>query len=502
MTKKSPAWLADAVLYQVYPQSFADSDGDGIGDLRGVIERLEYLEWLGVTAIWINPCFVSPFRDAGYDVADYLTVAPRYGTNDGVVALTAAARRHGIKVLLDLVPGHTSDQHPWFLASAADPADHRYIWKGTRPDGYVPNFFAFQPALNYGYARMDPGEPWRQPVDAEWPRANRAALREIMSFWLELGVAGFRADMAGTLVKDDQGNLETAALWAELRSWLDAAHPDAVVLTEWGDPAVSVAAGDLHADFMLQIGGRGSGLPFRSLFDNRHGTVDPRQEAVSCYFDAAGAGSARTFVEAYTAATAAIGEPGHIVLPTANHDFSRLCCGPRDASQLPAAFTFLLTWPTVPAVYYGDEIAMPYVPGLPDVEGSVLGPTYNRAGSRLPMRWDEVAALRSADGSLVNLVRRLISLRRSEPALGCYGSVEVLHDGYPLAYIRGGEYLVVVNPSGAEVSLAHRDPSLARAVPVENSGVLVTTDTITTSAFGYAVFRKELREDSAAQPGG
>ena len=125
-------WLADAVIYEVYPQSFADANGDGIGDLRGVIDRLDHIASLGVDTIWFNPCFASPFVDAGYDVSDYLTVAPRYGTNDDMVELVAGARRRGIRVLLDLVAGHTSIEHPWFrrelAASAPDPEGDRYVW--------------------------------------------------------------------------------------------------------------------------------------------------------------------------------------------------------------------------------------------------------------------------------------------------------------------------------------------------------------------------------------
>jgi maltose alpha-D-glucosyltransferase/alpha-amylase len=219
----TPAWLSEAILYQIYPQSFADSDGDGVGDFPGVLKHLDYLAWLGVDVVWFSPCFASPFADAGYDVSDYLTVAPRYGTNDDLQRVIDGAAERGIRVMLDLVPGHTSHRHPWFTASAGDPDDHRYIWSdrvgtpvsrwipspGTREGYYLANFYPVQPALNFGYARTNPAEPWRQPVDAPGPRANRAALREIMAYWFDRGVAGFRVDMAFSLVKDDPGGVET-----------------------------------------------------------------------------------------------------------------------------------------------------------------------------------------------------------------------------------------------------------------------------------------------------
>ena len=199
--RTAPAWLADAILYQIYPQSFADSNGDGIGDLAGVLDRLDYLQWLGVDTVWFSPLFRSPFADAGYDVSDYLSVAPRYGGNDDLVAVTEAARSRGIRVMLDLVAGHTSDQHPWFRAWADDPDDDRYIWSpkvgapagawaptpGSRGGYFMLNFYPCQPALNFGYARDDAREPWRQPVDAPGPRANREALREIMALLVRPG---------------------------------------------------------------------------------------------------------------------------------------------------------------------------------------------------------------------------------------------------------------------------------------------------------------------------
>jgi maltose alpha-D-glucosyltransferase/alpha-amylase len=525
----APGRLTDAVLYQIYPQSFADASGDGIGDLGGVTERLDHLAWLGVDALWLNPCFASPMRDAGYDVSDYLSIAPRYGGNEDLVKLVGQARARGIRVLLDLVPGHTSDRHPWFLASAEDPADHRYIWAeaaqgapperfvpspGGRSGGYLPNFFEFQPALNFGYARMDPAEPWRQPVDAPGPLANRAALREIMEHWLALGVGGFRVDMASSLVKDDAGFVETGKLWTELRAWLDREHPEAVLLAEWGDPAVSVPAG-FHGDFFLQFGGADDGLAMRSLWATGSGTERDEWGSVPCYFDAEGRGSARTFIAAYEDTLAAIGEPGHAILPTANHDFARLHCAPRPAAQLPAAFAFQLTFPTVPAIYFGDEIGMRYIPDLPNTEGSILGPRYNRAGSRTPMQWDEstnagfsnatadllylpvdpdperpdVATQRADEHSLLHLVRDLIALRRATPELGPTGSLEVLHDGYPLVYMRGGRYLVVVNPAERSAEFEHGRAELGAATVVRGGSVTVDARALTAEPFAFGIFR-------------
>jgi len=527
-----PAWLSDAVLYQVYPQSFADSNGDGIGDLRGITEHLDYLAWLGVTAVWLNPCFTSPMRDAGYDVADYLTIAPRYGDNDDLAKLADEARARGIRLLLDLVAGHTSDTHPWFTTSAQDPGDHRYIWApaaddgrlpqrfvpspGVRPGGYLPNFFDFQPALNFGYARQKAGEHWRQSPEAEGPRANRAALRTIMDYWLRLGVAGFRVDMASSLVKDDPGFAETSRLWREERGWLDRAYPDAVLLSEWGDPAVAVPAG-FHADFFLHFGGQANGRPLRSLWSNGIAPGPPEWSPDGPpFFDADGRGDPTAFLSAYAGALAAIGEPGHVALPTANHDFARLHAGTRTTEQLPCAFAFQLTFPTLPAIYYGDEIGMRYVSGLPDVEGSVsVASTFNRAGSRTPMQWDSspnagfsvapaealylpadpdpqrptVSAQRAAENSLLHTVRDLIALRRAHPELGPDGRLEILHDAYPLAYLRGGRFLVVVNPSDRTRALPHDRPGLAGATAVRHTGVTLDPATITAGPFSFGIFR-------------
>ena len=525
-------WFADAIVYEIYPQSFADSNGDGIGDFRGVIDHLDHLEWLGVDTIWFNPCFDSPFVDAGYDVRDYLKVAPRYGTNDDLIELVREARARGIRVLLDLVAGHTSIEHPWFQAElhadGPDPEGDRYVWcetppppppgehragmpawvasPGPRPGYYLKNFFDEQPALNFGWARLPEDEPWRDAVDAPGPRRNRQALRDIMSFWIDQGVAGFRVDMAFSLVKDDAGHVETAALWRELREWLDVAHPDAIIIPEGLEPRTG-APFAFHADFFLVIYPQHA-----SLFDNGAAGRLPWRRHEHCYFEAEGRGSARPFIDAYLAAREA--DPGRlVVMASADHDFDRMSTGPRVGEQLPPAYTFLLTWGTVPGLYYGDEIGMRYLPGTPDVEGAICNPAYNRAGCRTPMQWDDsanagfstapaerlylpidpdparpnVAAQLADPDALVHHVRAMIALRRSEPALAPGASTRVLHDGYPLTYVRGDELLVTVNPSADPVELTLDDITVGDQLI--GTGVDVAGGTLHVAPFGHAVLR-------------
>jgi glycosidase len=528
-------WLHDAVMYEVYPQSFADSNGDGIGDLRGVIERLDHIASLGVDTLWFNPCFASPFVDAGYDVSDYLRIAPRYGSNEEMLELVAEAKRRGIRVLLDLVAGHTSIDHPWFKrelqADGPDPEGDRYVWRkelpvrewsldvpgtpawvpspGPRQGWYLKNFFDEQPALNFGWAHVGEGEPWRDAVDAPGPRRNIQALKDIMAFWLERGVAGFRIDMAFSLVKDD-GDVEwgqrlTAALWGEIREWLDTAYPDAVIVPEGKEPRTGAPLA-FHADFFLVIH-----QEHASLFDNHFAGVLPFQAPQEPFFDAAGRGSMRVFLDGWNAAKEL--DPGRpVIMSTADHDFDRLRCGPRTEEQLGAALTFLLTWGSVPCLYYGDEIGMRYVPGMPEVEGSICNPAYNRAGCRTPMQWDDgpnagfstadpsrlylpvdpdptrptVAAQEQDPNSTLNLVKRLIALRKSTPALGSRVAIRVLHEGYPFAYLRGETHLVVVNPQRDRGTLSTGE--LSGAAPLLASGISVVGDTLTAEGFAYGIF--------------
>ena len=489
------SWLDRAVIYEIYPQSFADSDGDGIGDFTGATARLDHLHWLGVDTVWLNPCFTSPFVDAGYDVADYFNVAPRYGGNQALIEFIQQAKRRGIRVLLDLVVGHTSDQHALFQAELRaeriDPAHARYIWGkrppeaveqvgipgerrwvesgGPRGDYYLKNFFDEQPALNFGYGLLDHDEPWRVPVDAPGPLANRRMLREVISFWLDRGAAVFRVDMAFSLVKEDEGLVETMALWRELREWMDLHYPGAVLVPEGVEPLTELEP-SFHADFLLVIGDE-----HRSLFANGGaGRLPWDPDAKPCFFEAEARGSTEEFAAAWERLRTK--RPGRTVLmATADHDYARLATGKRTAEQLRVAMLMVFAWASVPSLYYGDEIGMRFVDGLPDKEGSVCAPGfYNRAGVRTPMQWDsaenagfstapaeklylpldpdpdrpDVCSQLQDGGSLLHFTHRLIALRKTTPALHDGTDPVVLHQGYPFVFMRGQRHLVVLNPAG------------------------------------------------------
>ena len=520
-------WLKTAIFYQVYPQSFQDSNGDGIGDLLGLVSRLDYIRSLGVNALWLNPVFESPFMDAGYDITDYRRIARRYGTNADAKRLFAEAHKRGMKVVLDLVAGHTSDRHPWFVQSSGAKGNEfsdRYIWtssRKTRPKGFVagsgtrngcykPNFFDCQPALNYGYGKTDPAHPWEQPTDAPGSRATLAELREIMAYWLDRGCDGFRVDMAASLVKNDPGLVETCKLWNGIRNDLCRKYPGCVLISEWGNPKEAVAAG-FHVDFMLHFGVPG----YPSLFFNEKGVF----HKTPCYFDRRGKGAYAEFYQNWREQFEATRGRGYIAVPSANHDFQRPNCGPRDASQLRVVWAFLMTWPGIPFIYYGDEIGMRFIEGLPDKEGSVLVNFggVNRAGTRTPMQWDasanagfssaspeqlylpvdpdperpDVAAQEKDTKSLLNFIRKLVKFRKSNPAVGNCTTATLLsarNRQYPFIYLRegGGErFIVALNPSGRTVKAT---VSLSGVSRVKPQFVDKTTATV---ADGKIIFKME-----------
>lgn len=477
-------WLSDAVFYEIYPQSFYDSNGDGIGDLNGIREKLDYIKSLGCNSLWINPCYDSPFKDAGYDVRDYRKVAARYGTNEDLIQLFNAAHEKGIRVLLDLVPGHTSEEHPWFLESKKAERNEysdRYIWtdfwicgaqgmpyisgESERSGAYILNFFKCQPALNYGFLHRT--EPWQLPANHPAAIATREALKDIMRFWLSRGCDGFRVDMADSLVKnDDADKSATSAVWRDIRRMLDLEFPEAVLVSEWGRPHQSLRAG-FDADFYLDWRGNGYSTLLRD-YENHAGEDHS-------YFKKDAGGSINRFLDDYLRLLDGAKGHGYVSLITGNHDTVRLRKTLEEA-ELKLVYAFLFTMPGVPFLYYGDEIGMRYLADLPSKEGG-----YTRTGSRTPMQWDrgpnmgfsagpaarlylpvdpspDAPCVSEAQGreGLYETVRGILALRHKDPDLKAEGPFAVLYakHGDPLFIYRRGGRVAAVNPSGKPRSAA------------------------------------------------
>ncbi len=495
-----PEWLKNAIFYQIYPSSFYDSNGDGMGDLAGIIAKLDILVELGVNAIWLNPCFQSPFGDGGYDVADYRRVDARFGTDADLEHLFRAARERGLKVCLDMVAGHTSVEHHWFQMSSRPEKNaysNYYIWNedwlaptdglpmisgiAARNGSFMINYFAMQPALNYGFADPDPRYPWQLPVDHPDVLKVREELKNNFRYWLDRGADGFRVDMACSLVKRDPRHRATMALWREVRAMFDDEYPEAALISEWTYAPQALKAG-FHCDFMLHCGTPAYTSLLRceperdifhavdkKLFYENDGH-DYRLKNPHSYFDPAGLGDAKVFFDIYEDHYRRTRNYGYISLPTGNHDMPRFSDG-RDERDLKVFFTFLLTMPGVPFIYYGDEIGMRNLKHLPSREGG-----FTRTQARTPMQWDDsgnagfstapadrlylpvdsdlrrptVAEQRGRPDSLWNQVRCLAALRHSARALGADGGFELLLADYPLVYVRryGAErFLVVIQPA-------------------------------------------------------
>ena len=222
-----------------------------------------------------------------------------------------------------------------------------------RDGNYITNFFHFQPALNYGFAKPDPKHPWQQPVDAPGPQAVRRELKNIMKFWLDLGASGFRVDMAGSLVKNDPGNQETARLWQELRAWLDEEYPEAALVSEWSNPTVAIPAG-FHMDFLLPF----ASPAYQTLFQMANIPGSSQEASGSCFFNPDRPGDIQPFLDDYLPLYQATRGKGFIVIPSGNHDTTPRLGNGRTPRDLELAFLFLLSMPGVPFIYYGDEIGM------------------------------------------------------------------------------------------------------------------------------------------------
>ena len=458
MQQPEPRWWQTGVVYEIYPRSFADSNGDGTGDLAGITGRLDYLEWLGVDAIWIAPFYPSPMADFGYDVADYMDVDPLFGSLADFDALVAEAHRRQIRVLVDYVPNHTSDRHPWFLesrSSRTNPKRDWYTWRDPGPNGELPNnwisMFAgpaweWDEATGQFYLHMflkeQPDLNWRNPE-------VRAAMFDAARFWLDRGVDGFRIDVAPMVMKDpdlrdNPLNPDPPAVRA-MGSWMtqlhhnDHAHPDMHELYRSfrklleSYPGERVSIGELHhPDYDVWAAYYGERQDEIHVPFNFHLTYSPWE-----------ADAVRAAIEGVQRALP-YGAWASWVL--GNHDQPRFASNARAGrDQARVGMLALMTLRGTPTMYYGDEIGMVDVPVATEDARDPLErrePGRGRDPERSPMQWDtgpnagfttaavtpwlplardaaEVNVACQADdpGSMLSLTRRLIRLRREHPVL-------------------------------------------------------------------------------------
>ncbi len=480
-------WLNKAVFYNIYPQSFRDSNSDGIGDLQGICEKLDYIQGLGINAIWLNPFYVSPFQDGGYDIIDFYQVDKRYGTNQDFSVLCKQAHERKIKVVIDFVIGHTSIECDWFKKSCKaekNEYSNRYIWTddwGKMPDenfisGYAPrngnyrkNFFYCQPALNFGYEQID-DPSWQLPPDHPDCRATKLEMMKIMEFWMALGCDGFRVDMAASVIKNDYPDGRgVIKFWKEIRRMFDAQYPECVLISEWSNPEMSLKAG-FHADFLIHF----NYAAYTMLFRAESGRNVNQEYLGNSYFNMDGKGDFHDFLKDFWPQYVKTKGLGYISIPSGNHDLPRISFG-RTEEELKIVFAFLLTMSGVPFIYYGDEIGMRYQEELPSKEGG-----YNRTGSRTPMQWDTsencgfsdaapeqlylpvdkqidrptVIEQMSHKDSLYQVVKELIAYRKENEALDADADItflmDVMEENYPLMYLREKgkqRLLVVINPT-------------------------------------------------------
>ena len=466
-----PSWWQTGVIYQIYPRSFQDSNGDGVGDLRGILARLPYLTELGVDAIWLSPIFVSPMADFGYDIADYTNIDSLFGTRDDFDALLAAAHENGLKVILDLVPNHTSDRHPWFVESRASrqsPKRDWYIWRDPKPGGGPPNNWrsdfggsaweydsATGQYFYHAFLNRQPDLNWRN-------REVRAAIYDVMRFWLRRGVDGFRVDVIWHLIKDDQ--FRDNPLNPRFRVG-DPPHHAVVPLYTVDRPEVHYVIGEMRRitdeftdrvligeiylpiERLVAYYGRdlsGVHLPFN--FTLLSAPWHARELA--------------RLVESYEAALPEGGWPNWVL---GNHDRPRIASRV-GIDQARVAAMLLLTLRGTPTIYYGDELGMEQVPiRSQDVrdpfELNVPGKGLGRDGCRTPMPWDgsvhagfssakpwlplagnypvvNVAEQREQAGSIYRLHRQLIELRKTRPSLRLGSYQPIVADGDLLLYVR------------------------------------------------------------------
>lgn len=465
--KKSEKWWYGSIVYHIYPRSFYDASGDGLGDLKGIIEKLDYLagkpDSLGVNAIWLSPFYPSPMADMGYDVSDYRNVDPAFGNLEDFDVLIDAAHHRGIRVFIDFVPNHTSDQHPWFKESRSSkdsPYRDWYLWRPAREDGSPPNnwlsvfggsVWELDEATNEYYLHTF----MKQQPDLNWDNpAVREAMKDNMRFWLARGVDGFRIDAVSWLSKDPELRSDPVnpQYHPDQDRYLELVHNfscEGPLLFDYLNEMVDVCA-EFGNRFMIteaypDVPGEIS--HYLNYYEKLHHNLCApfNFECIAFPWDAT---SYRGFIDKFQESLLP-GQPPIYVM--GNHDKPRL------ATRLgrPAARTaamLLLALPGIPFIYYGDELGM----GNAEVDGSVHNPTgateevTRRFGARTPMQWSDaknagfstnkpwlppkddyehynVGKEIIEKNSIFNLYRRLIDFRKNSPALrfGSYRSIDL-----------------------------------------------------------------------------
>ena len=471
------SWWQRAVIYEVYPRSFQDSNGDGVGDLNGILDRLDYLAALGVDAVWITPIYPSPMADFGYDVANYCDIDPLFGTLSGFDHLLAEVHRRGLRMILDFVPNHTSVEHPWFVesrSSRSNPKRDWYLWR-DEPNNWLSNFggsawqYDATTAQYYlhSFLKEQPDLNWRNPE-------VRTAMFDNLRFWLKRGVDGFRVDVMWLLIKDDlfrdnpanpdykPGGLESHMFLPYHTSnrpeVLQVVEEMRGVIDEFTD---RVLIGEIYLPIQQLVAYYGEDLKGAQLPFNF--------QLLQCPWNAV---SLAQTISQYTAALPPGAWPNWVL---GNHDNSRIATRVGQAQAAVAAM-LLLTLPGTLTIYYGEELGLTDVSIAEDqvqdpAEKNQPGIGAGRDPERTPMPWDSsfnagftagkpwlplnpdyrqrnVSASEADVSSILHLYRRLIALRRSCPVLVSGALLEVSAEGTLLRYQRVDEssrWMVLLN---------------------------------------------------------
>ena len=494
------SWWKQGVIYQIYPRSFQDASGDGVGDLRGIRSRLEHCSWLAVDAVWLSPVYPSPMVDFGYDVSDYTGVHPLFGTLAELDDLIAELKQRGLRLILDFVPNHTSDEHRWFQESRAsrdNPRRDWYLWRDPASDGGPPNNWLSQfggsaweldertgQYYYHAFLKQQPDLNWRNPQVVE-------AMHDVLRFWLRRGVDGFRVDVLWHLIKDDQFRDNPAS--PEWRGGGPPHHSQIPLYTTDRPEVQDIVCGlrNVVNEFEDRVLIGEIYLPLERLVAYYGTDLD----GVHLPFNFQllqtkwNARALATLIDEYEAAIPAGGWPNWVL---GNHDNTRIASRV-GIDQARIAAVLLLTLRGTPTMYYGDELGMQDVRIPPErvqdpFERNVPGIGVGRDPCRTPMQWDaspnagfsavepwlpvadnfselNVASETEDPASILNLYRKLLQLRKAHAAFSVGEYEPVAATGDLLAYIRKGageRFLVALN-LGAEPHALSLAPLCATA---------------------------------------